>query len=49
MKKIICIDNLQAHYKGHFLETMKIAEKICKVLNCVPGDILTYEEGENEE
>lgn len=24
-------------------------DKICKVLNCVPGDILTYEEGENEE
>ena len=24
-------------------------DKICKVLNCLPGDILDYEEGENEE
>ena len=24
-------------------------DKICKVLNCIPGDILDYEEGENEE
>ena len=24
-------------------------DKICKVLNCLPGDILDYEEEENEE
>ena len=24
-------------------------DKICKVLNCLPGDILDYEEGENED
>lgn len=24
-------------------------DKICKVLECKPGDILEYEEGENEE
>lgn len=23
-------------------------DKICKVLNCMPGDILDYKEGENE-
>lgn len=23
-------------------------DKICKVLNCLPGDILDYEEGENK-
>lgn len=44
MKKNICIDNLQAHYKGHFLETMKIAEKICKVLNLPDEDIKKVKE-----
>ena len=24
-------------------------DKICKVLECMPGDILEYKEGENEE
>ncbi|MBO5948490.1 HD domain-containing protein [bacterium] len=44
MKKIICIDNLQAHYKGHFLETMKVSEKICKVLNLPDEDIKKVKE-----
>lgn len=44
MKKIINIENLQAHYRGHFLETMKVAETICKELNLSDDDIKKVKE-----
>ena len=45
-KKLLSEGTLQSLRKGNYISMDAIA-KICKLLNCQPGDILEYEE-ENE-
>ncbi len=45
-EKIISENTLQAIREGRGISTESVA-RLCKALNCQPGDILTYTDDEN--